>query len=54
MRQYGECLHACPSGYYGMRGTEINMCSSKILHLLTFTNAHTHTVISNLALNLIQ
>ncbi|KAG1936468.1 R-spondin-2 isoform X1 [Pimephales promelas] len=27
MRQYGECLHACPSGYYGMRGTEINMCS---------------------------
>ncbi|KAA0703536.1 R-spondin-2 Cysteine-rich and single thrombospondin domain-containing protein 2 [Triplophysa tibetana] len=27
MRQYGECLHSCPSGFYGMRGTEINMCS---------------------------
>ncbi|XP_031432519.1 R-spondin-2 [Clupea harengus] len=27
MRQYGECLHACPSGYYGMRAPDINMCS---------------------------
>ncbi|XP_027004730.1 R-spondin-2 [Tachysurus fulvidraco] len=27
MRQYGECLHVCPSGYYGTRGPEINMCS---------------------------
>lgn len=31
MRQYGECLHVCPSGYYGTRGPEINMCSSKTL-----------------------
>lgn len=29
MRQYGECLHDCPAGYYGMRGPEFNMCSSK-------------------------
>ncbi|CAL8357548.1 unnamed protein product [Arctogadus glacialis] len=28
MRQYGECLHDCPSGYYGMRSPEINMCSN--------------------------
>ncbi|XP_047216262.1 R-spondin-2 [Girardinichthys multiradiatus] len=27
MRQYGECLHDCPAGYYGMRSPEINMCS---------------------------
>ncbi|KAL2084629.1 hypothetical protein ACEWY4_020147 [Coilia grayii] len=25
MRQYGECLHACPSGYYGVRAPEINI-----------------------------
>lgn len=29
MRQYGECLHDCPSGYYGMRSPDLNMCSSK-------------------------
>ncbi|KAJ3598498.1 hypothetical protein NHX12_002009 [Muraenolepis orangiensis] len=29
MRQYGECLHDCPSGYYGMRSPDINMCSSR-------------------------
>lgn len=29
MRQYGECLHDCPAGYYGMRSPELNMCSSK-------------------------
>ncbi|KAG7263279.1 hypothetical protein CRUP_028187 [Coryphaenoides rupestris] len=29
MRQYGECLHDCPPGYYGMRSPEINMCSSR-------------------------
>lgn len=27
MRQYGECLHDCPAGYYGMRSPELNMCS---------------------------
>ncbi|KAJ8290940.1 hypothetical protein GJAV_G00019450 [Gymnothorax javanicus] len=27
MRQYGECLHACPSGYYGLRAPELNICS---------------------------
>ncbi|XP_061677135.1 R-spondin-2 isoform X1 [Syngnathoides biaculeatus] len=27
MRQYGECLHECPAGYYGMRSPELNMCS---------------------------
>lgn len=32
MRQYGECLHDCPAGYYGMRSPEINMCSSKNPH----------------------
>lgn len=37
MRQYGECLHSCPSGFYGMRGTEINMCSSKHLPIPTYT-----------------
>lgn len=29
MRQYGECLHDCPAGYYGMRSPELNMCSRK-------------------------
>ncbi|KAI4811602.1 hypothetical protein KUCAC02_014481, partial [Chaenocephalus aceratus] len=28
MRQYGECLHDCPAGYYGMRSPELNMCST--------------------------
>ncbi|XP_015212330.1 R-spondin-2 isoform X2 [Lepisosteus oculatus] len=27
MRQYGECLHACPSGFYGLRAPEMNICS---------------------------
>ncbi|KAG9342789.1 hypothetical protein JZ751_015655, partial [Albula glossodonta] len=27
MRQYGECLLACPSGYYGLRAPELNICS---------------------------
>ncbi|MBN3299882.1 RSPO2 protein, partial [Amia calva] len=27
MRQYGECLHACPSGFYGLRSPEMNICS---------------------------
>ncbi|XP_018618399.1 R-spondin-2 [Scleropages formosus] len=27
MRQYGECLHACPAGYYGLRAPEFNICS---------------------------
>ena len=45
IRQYGECLHDCPAGYYGMRSPELNMCSSKStppIHLvqgsLTFPN----------------
>lgn len=29
MRQYGECLHDCPAGYYGIRSPELNICSSK-------------------------
>lgn len=33
MRQYGECLHDCPAGYYGMRSPELNMCSSKYSQL---------------------
>ncbi|CAL8260201.1 unnamed protein product [Boreogadus saida] len=36
MRQYGECLHDCPSGYYGMRSPEINMCSKQLSLLLFF------------------
>uniref|UniRef100_A0A4W3IVJ1 R-spondin 2 n=1 Tax=Callorhinchus milii TaxID=7868 RepID=A0A4W3IVJ1_CALMI len=27
MRQYGECLHSCPSGYYGLRAPEMNRCA---------------------------
>uniref|UniRef100_A0A8C2Y738 R-spondin-2 n=1 Tax=Coturnix japonica TaxID=93934 RepID=A0A8C2Y738_COTJA len=27
MRQYGECLHSCPSGYYGLRTPDMNRCS---------------------------
>ncbi|XP_028326354.1 R-spondin-2-like [Gouania willdenowi] len=27
IRQYGECVHDCPAGYYGMRSPEVNMCS---------------------------
>ncbi|KGL84971.1 R-spondin-2, partial [Tinamus guttatus] len=27
MRQYGECLHSCPSGYYGFRTPDMNRCS---------------------------
>ncbi|KAH1177211.1 hypothetical protein KIL84_010913, partial [Mauremys mutica] len=27
MRQYGECLHSCPSGYYGLRAPDMNRCS---------------------------
>ncbi|KPP63225.1 R-spondin-2-like [Scleropages formosus] len=30
MRQYGECLHACPAGYYGLRAPEFNICSPLI------------------------
>nr|XP_060627854.1 R-spondin-4 [Anolis sagrei ordinatus] len=26
IRQYGACLHACPSGYFGVRGQEVNRC----------------------------
>ncbi|KPP78025.1 R-spondin-2-like, partial [Scleropages formosus] len=27
MRQYGECLHSCPAGFYGARGPELSICS---------------------------
>ncbi|XP_056374604.1 R-spondin-2 isoform X1 [Hyla sarda] len=27
MRQYGECLHSCPPGYYGLRAPDMNRCS---------------------------
>ncbi|XP_051879330.1 R-spondin-2 isoform X2 [Pristis pectinata] len=27
MRQFGECLHSCPSGYYGLRAPEMNRCA---------------------------
>ncbi|KFV11197.1 R-spondin-2, partial [Pterocles gutturalis] len=27
MRQYGECLDSCPSGYYGRRTPDMNRCS---------------------------
>lgn len=43
MRQYGECLHDCPAGYYGMRSPELNMCSSKILSSLTYPASLIHS-----------
>ncbi|XP_033615630.1 R-spondin-2 isoform X2 [Fukomys damarensis] len=27
MRQHGECLHACPAGYYGHRAPDMNRCA---------------------------
>ncbi|ELK37586.1 R-spondin-2 [Myotis davidii] len=27
MRQYGECLQSCPSGYYGHRAPDMNRCA---------------------------
>uniref|UniRef100_A0A8D0HHF1 R-spondin 4 n=1 Tax=Sphenodon punctatus TaxID=8508 RepID=A0A8D0HHF1_SPHPU len=26
IRQYGACVHACPPGYFGVRGQEVNRC----------------------------
>ncbi|XP_054837669.1 R-spondin-4 [Eublepharis macularius] len=26
IRQYGACVHACPPGYFGVRGQELNRC----------------------------
>ncbi|XP_053099114.1 R-spondin-4 [Hemicordylus capensis] len=26
IRQYGACVHACPPGYFGLRGQEVNRC----------------------------
>lgn len=40
MRQYGECLHDCPAGYYGMRSPELNMCSSKSWPHITLPPLH--------------
>ncbi|KAH0619292.1 hypothetical protein JD844_019246 [Phrynosoma platyrhinos] len=28
IRQYGACVHACPPGYFGVRGQEVNRCIS--------------------------
>lgn len=44
MRQYGECLHDCPAGYYGMRSPELNMCSRKssALHRTPPSLSHCH------------
>ncbi|NXS25033.1 RSPO4 protein, partial [Mystacornis crossleyi] len=27
IRQYGMCVHTCPSGYFGVRGLEVNRCT---------------------------
>ncbi|KAH1182375.1 hypothetical protein KIL84_010129 [Mauremys mutica] len=27
IRQYGACVHACPPGYFGLRGQEVNRCT---------------------------
>lgn len=37
MRQYGECLHSCPSGYYGLRTPDMNRCSSEFFVTFAFT-----------------
>uniref|UniRef100_A0A673UIE0 R-spondin 4 n=1 Tax=Suricata suricatta TaxID=37032 RepID=A0A673UIE0_SURSU len=26
IRQFGKCVHDCPSGYFGVRGQEVNRC----------------------------
>ncbi|KAJ7332181.1 hypothetical protein JRQ81_014361 [Phrynocephalus forsythii] len=31
IRQYGACVHACPPGYFGVRGQEVNRCISRYL-----------------------
>lgn len=36
MRQYGECLNSCPSGYYGLRAPDMNRCSSEFFLLFCF------------------
>lgn len=28
IRQYGTCVHTCPPGYFGVRGLEVNRCTS--------------------------
>lgn len=28
IRQYGMCVHTCPPGYFGVRGLEVNRCTS--------------------------
>nr|XP_056700895.1 R-spondin-4 [Euleptes europaea] len=27
IREFGACVHACPPGYFGLRGKELNRCS---------------------------
>lgn len=66
MRQYGECLHDCPAGYYGVRSPELNMCSRKSsphiasppLHLshtaMPFTSTHMRSQTSRDLLTIIQ
>lgn len=29
IRQYGMCVHTCPPGYFGVRGLEVNRCTSR-------------------------
>lgn len=36
MRQYGECLHSCPSGYYGHRAPDMNRCASEQLTFIYY------------------
>ncbi|XP_014162965.1 R-spondin-4, partial [Geospiza fortis] len=28
IRQYGMCVHTCPPGYFGVRGLEVNRCTT--------------------------
>lgn len=31
IRQAGTCVHTCPPGYFGLRGMEVNRCTSRSL-----------------------
>ncbi|XP_040431912.1 R-spondin-4 isoform X2 [Cygnus olor] len=30
IRQYGMCVHTCPPGYFGVRGLEVNRCTTPL------------------------
>nr|XP_013806289.1 PREDICTED: angiopoietin-2-like [Apteryx mantelli mantelli] len=36
IRQHGVCVHTCPPGYFGVRGFEVNRCTSSLVVLLSF------------------